>query len=215
MFKASKSLTFVYNNKTYNVIINRKHIKNIYYRYKNDEIIVTSPFLITDKYILNSLNKYIPKLLNKTKKETPIKENNIYVFGEKYDLIKSNITKFDFDKFYYVNEIELNKYLKEMLYQYILGSYFNYLKLMNIKDEYKISIRNMKTRLGSNSRRTNKLAFSLSLIHYSKDIIDSVIVHELAHYYEFNHSFKFYNIVYKYCPNYKILRKKLIKGIYK
>ena len=37
--------------------------------YKNYEIIVTSPFLITDKYILNSLNKYIPKLLNKTKKE--------------------------------------------------------------------------------------------------------------------------------------------------
>ena len=73
----------------------------------------------------------------------------------------------------------------------------------------------MKTRLGSNSRKTNKLAFSLSLVHYSKDIIDSVIVHELAHYYEFNHSFKFYNIVYKYCPNYKILRKKLIKGIYK
>ena len=35
------------------------------------------------------------------------------------------------------------------------------------------------------------------------------IFHELAHIKEFNHSSKFYDIVEKYCPNYKELRKKL------
>ena len=44
------------------------------------------------------------------------------------------------------------------------------------------------------------------------EIIDSVIIHELAHHFVYDHSDNFYKVVYKYCPNYDILRKKLIKA---
>ena len=85
---------------------------------------------------------------------------------------------------------------------------------MGITHTYKIRVRKMKSRYGSNSRKTMSLAFNLSLVHYSPEIIDSVIIHELVHDKVFNHSEKFYNEVYKYCPNYKALKRKLNKGIY-
>ena len=40
---------------------------------------------------------------------------------------------------------------------------------------------------------------------------DYVIIHEMAHFYEGNHSKKFWNIVSLACPNYKEARKELRK----
>ena len=77
---------------------------------------------------------------------------------------------------------------------------------------YKVTLKDMRTRFGSNSKHTKTLHFAYVLIHYSFDIIDSVIVHELAHILVYDHSKKFYDVVYKYCPDYDIYRKKLIKG---
>ena len=41
------------------------------------------------------------------------------------------------------------------------------------------------------------------------ECLDYVIVHELAHLIEPNHSKNFWNIVSKYCSHYKELRKEL------
>ena len=78
---------------------------------------------------------------------------------------------------------------------------------MNVPIEYKVRVQKMKSRLGSNSKATNTLNFTLKLIHFSKEAIDSVIIHELAHYFKFDHSKEFYDVVYKYCPNYDKLNK--------
>ena len=56
------------------------------------------------------------------------------------------------------------------------------------------------------------LTFDKDLIHYSLEIIDSIVIHELAHYYYHDHSHSFYNMVLKYCPNYKELQRKLTYG---
>ena len=70
----------------------------------------------------------------------------------------------------------------------------------------------MKSRYGSNNKSTKTITYSLVLLHYSPEIIDSVIIHEIAHCFAYNHGDNFYKVVYKYCPNYDILRKKLIKA---
>lgn len=44
---------------------------------------------------------------------------------------------------------------------------------------------------------------STRLLFAPKDVIDYVIIHELAHLYEMNHSKKFWNIVSQVMPNYK------------
>ena len=80
---------------------------------------------------------------------------------------------------------------------------------------YSISVRNMTSRYGSNSKRTKHINIAFSMIHYSIPIIDSVLVHELAHIKVFNHSKAFYDVVYAYCPEYKTLKAKLRKGEFK
>ncbi len=85
---------------------------------------------------------------------------------------------------------------------------------MGIKEPYKIGIRKTTTRFGSNSLRTHSLSFQQALIHYSEEIISTVVVHELAHDFYRNHQQKFYNCVNLYCPDYINLQKKLKKGIH-
>lgn len=75
----------------------------------------------------------------------------------------------------------------------------------------KISIRGQKTRWGSCSTKGN-LSFNFALLKFKKEVIDYVIIHELCHLREMNHSKKFWNLVGNICPNYKSLRKEL-KGI--
>jgi predicted metal-dependent hydrolase len=54
----------------------------------------------------------------------------------------------------------------------------------------------------------------LNLVHYDKHIIDSVICHELAHYFVLGHSKKFYKILLGVVPDYWDSRKKLINNVY-
>lgn len=72
----------------------------------------------------------------------------------------------------------------------------------------RISIRNSKTRWGSCSKKGN-LNFSYKIALLSENLRDYVIVHELCHVAEFNHSPRFWALVSKAIPNHKELRKKL------
>ncbi len=74
----------------------------------------------------------------------------------------------------------------------------------------RISIRNQKTRWGSCSKAGN-LNFNYRLIFLSNEQMDYVIAHELCHLKEFNHSPKFWQLVAEFCPNYKIIRRKIKK----
>lgn len=72
----------------------------------------------------------------------------------------------------------------------------------------KIGITKAKTRWGSCSSKGN-ISFSYRLMLTPKDAIDYVIVHELAHLKEMNHSQKFWAIVGKMMPDYKERRRLL------
>ena len=70
----------------------------------------------------------------------------------------------------------------------------------------KISISNAKKRWGSCSGKDN-LNFNWRLIMAPLDIIDYVVVHELAHIEEKNHSLNFWRKVENIIPDYRIKRK--------
>ncbi|MBQ7645799.1 MAG: M48 family metallopeptidase [Clostridia bacterium] len=73
--------------------------------------------------------------------------------------------------------------------------------LMNV--EYsRITVRNQKTRWGSCSSQKN-LNFNCLLMLVPEEIRDYVIVHELAHLKEMNHSKKFWSEVEKVLPDYR------------
>ena len=65
-----------------------------------------------------------------------------------------------------------------------------------------IQVRDYKARWGSCSSAGN-LSFNWRIFMAPAEVIDSVIVHELAHTKHFNHSKQFWNLVYANCPDYK------------
>lgn len=66
----------------------------------------------------------------------------------------------------------------------------------------RVFIRAQRTRWGSCSSRKN-LSFNWRLVMAPPEVLDYLIVHELAHLIEPNHSVKFWLIVRSYCPRYE------------
>ena len=65
----------------------------------------------------------------------------------------------------------------------------------------RIALRFQHTRWGSCSGKKN-LNFNCLLVQAPPEVLDSVVVHELCHLKEMNHSRAFYENVYRYCPEY-------------
>jgi len=59
------------------------------------------------------------------------------------------------------------------------------------------------------NKKNKTVTLNSELIKYSIDKLDYVIIHELSHFIHFNHSKDFWNLVSKYCPRHKEIRKEL------
>lgn len=81
----------------------------------------------------------------------------------------------------------------------------HYAELMGVTYGH-ITIRNQKTRWGSCSSKGN-LNFNCILMRMPEEIQDYVVVHELCHRKEMNHSIRFWQEVEKVLPDYRSRRK--------
>jgi len=72
----------------------------------------------------------------------------------------------------------------------------------------KINIKNQKTRWGSCSKKGN-LNFNYKILFLPEKLRDYIIVHELCHLEEFNHSGKFWGLVAKTFPQWAQIKKEL------
>lgn len=82
-------------------------------------------------------------------------------------------------------------------------------KVYNFKFN-KISIKNQRSRWGSCSKRGN-LNFNYRIALLPTELADYIVVHEICHLGELNHSQKFWNLVAKTVPNHRELRSRLNK----
>lgn len=78
---------------------------------------------------------------------------------------------------------------------------------------HEVKIKKLSAVLGNNNYRKRILCFNERLIHFSIDLIDEVVIHELCHDFHQNHSALFYNKVRAFCPDYKMRKEKLIYGV--
>ena len=200
----------------YKVVIERKNNKNTYIRIKDDlSIYVTTNYFTSERDIIKLLNdnyNYLSKMIQRKKKHIE-KDNAFYLFGKKYDIIiDSSVDKIYLsgNKIYVSDMNKFNKWLKKetlKLYKEHLDKIYNEFE-ENIPYP-KLKIRDMKTRWGVNNKRDNSVTLNSKLITFDLSKLDYVIVHELAHFVHFDHSKAFWEVVSKYYPNYKEVRKEM------
>ena len=151
-----------------------------------------------------------------------INYNEFLFFGKRYKLDRMNgIKKVELGLNSFIIQEGLGKY-EELIRinkwyistaKKILSERLEYLANVMQIDYASLKICNNKTRWGScDSNRNIKLNYRLIMLPHKA--IDFVIVHELAHILEFNHSKEFYKIVACVIPTYKLQQQQLKKFDY-
>lgn len=190
---------------------------------QEEQILVTMPYLCPYKtarnFLLSNFEKIKSfkienKILNQNLK-TKFDTLNIIEADELKTVVKNNIVNFYYPKELDFTNSKIQTALKEAYFKALKIEAKNYLpqRLEFLANKYgfkygSIALRNQKTRFGSCSYQNN-INLNINLMKYDFDCIDYVLIHELVHTKIKNHSEKFWQEVEKYCPDYKILRKKL------
>lgn len=195
--------------KVFDVFITKKRIKNMYLRVKADGIYITCNHFVTTSmiksFILNNEKMIVEGDKRIQRKEK--KKEDFYYLGKKYNVIILNtVPKIEIidDNVFVKNKTYLNTFLKNEASRI----FSDRLKICyNLFEENipfpKLLIGKMTRKWGYCNKRNETIKLNFDLIHYSINEIDYVIIHELCHLIEFNHSRKFWALVKKYKPDYK------------
>ena len=210
----------ILNHHVYEYDLHFKKIKSIYIRVIDGHIVVNAPILTPIETIENLLVQYQDKLIKKIQQFDPyiVYENQgkVLIFNQWYTIKLLDIGQYKCaihnDQLYVYHHSlikTIDLYLKEILLSYIEERMIYYLSYsFDLAMPY-IEIKHYKGRWGSCFYKENKVTFNLSLVHLEKDLIDYVIVHELTHFLQANHSKAFYNEIEKRMPDYKERQKRL------
>ena len=203
------------DGRDYEVAITYKRVRNIHFRFENGRFLVSCPKRTPISFIKGGLDKYAKKLVDRNAKTQAFGDDYVYLFGDKVAVtFPGKLLMNDETIISFKDPDELLKKLRKYFLEYMHVRTIIFADRMKAPI-YNVKVRHMRSRYGSNNRAKKTITYSLTLLHYSQQIIDSVIVHELAHCFAYNHGDNFYQIVYKYCPEYDVFRKKLIRAEFK
>ncbi len=208
--------SYIFNKKEYPIEIIRKDNKNTYLRVKDNKIIITTNYLVTNKRLsklIHDNTAFIDRMLERSQKKE--NDNEFRLFGKTYNIIYGfTETEIEENKIYCKDIKALNKYLiayitdiyaKRLAYWYKL--FEEDIPTPNLK------IRKMTSRWGVCNLKNKNITLNLELSKYEMEALDYVIVHELSHFIYPDHSKKFWSLVAKYYPEYKDIRKRLRNSV--
>ena len=202
----------------YNIeIIKKATNKNTYMRVRDDLTIrVTSNIFISDMKIMDIIfknKKSIVRMINKVKEKNNKKsDDKFYYLGKAYDVVYLDVKDIVFgDERVFLNKkFNLEKWYKKEALIIFKAELDRIYKIYPHNIPYPtLAVRNMKTRWGVCNTKLKKVTLNLSLIKMDIKYLDYVIVHELSHLIEANHSKAFWSLVEECMPDYKKIRKEL------
>ncbi len=200
--------------------------KNMYLKIIDNKVVCLAPKGIKEKHIktfvdanVNSFHKYLEKA--KANQLYSLSQDFLYLDGIKYKF--NRLTGFNKIKFDVIGkQIDIyakdndDKTIEEIIKKQLKLRVAKYMENMQPKFEKKMSVPPHKIKVvyktstwGTNMVSKKSISYSSKLAHYNSDVLDYLIVHELAHNKQPNHSTDFWNLVEEHCPNYKNIRKQL------
>lgn len=202
------------NGTTYPINVIRKNNKNTYIRVHDGVIIVTTNYLESDKKILKLINDNITSIERMINKDNRHQEraSKFYYFGTNYDIIIGTFSEVDIvnDKIFTPSYKELDKWIRKNIQEIFTNRlYYWYNEFEENIPKPSLRLRKMTTRWGVCNTKSKVITLNTELFKYDIECLDYVVIHELSHLVHANHSKEFWNVVSKYCPNYKMLRNKL------
>lgn len=211
----------------FNIIIKRTNrLKTISLKIKNQQVVISAPKFVLD----NEIDSIIEKKINWIKNKLALDEANLsiirrYENGDKFLYLGSeyslNIKKSNEDNVYidknniivevinHINKDNIknnikNWYIKESK-KYIIKTN-SYYEILIGDSAKKIVFGEYKSKWGScNSKKS--ISYDWRIIMAPLEVIHYLIIHELCHIKQPNHSRNFWSHVEKYMSDYKVQKK--------
>ena len=192
---------------------------------KNGELIVRAPKKLSMEYIYTFIKQKEKWIINKQKVIQNSNVNNLEIInGNEYLLCGERYTKVEIDRLQNVElsgsniflPANIDSFKRDMLIikwytnvtKEIVTSRIKYFSELMQVNYSRVKIDNSRAKWGSCSS-TAEIKFNLRLSMLPYKVIDYVVIHELCHLLEFNHSKSFYKIIESIMPDYKIHRARL------
>ena len=179
----SKAYEFLeLKNDWINERLNKLKTQNIGFSFANDSII---PLFEVE----HKIERIVTKVANT---KVFIDNNKVLVFSNKH-----------------TKETEIKKAIIKSLIQEFRKTLVKIVEKYNIDGKFKykrIAIKDNQTNWGSCSTKGN-LNYNWKLVFAPINVTEYVVVHELCHLIEHNHSKAFWNLVKSICPDYETKRK--------
>ena len=208
------------------IFLERKNIKHMYLKVKppNGDVHISAPIYMSDKNIVDFVKSKKEWIISK---QNYINDNNIKVplkytdgeehplWGEKYKLKLTSANKILINKkesiiyLPYKNTIGKRKNLLDELYRNELKKALPKVlnKCTNIVGHKPTGINVRKMKNWGNCKQDGRITLNINLAKKPAICLEYVLIHELCHLIEFNHSKNFKMLMDKFCPNWREIKK--------
>ncbi|WP_314406303.1 SprT family zinc-dependent metalloprotease [uncultured Gemella sp.] len=204
------------------IIKYRKSMKNIYLKVeKNADVVVSAPprtpNYIIKKLVQENIDEIRERRKNILKNGHTVKYfvtgEKHFIFGREFELevrlgIK-NAVSLSNEKIVLVikdkvqnREQIVTSYLRKVLYDKALEFINKHEKIIGVHTE-QLRIKKMKTRWGTCNIGAKRIWINYELVKYPIECLEHIVVHELTHLLETNHTPRFYELLGKYYPNFR------------
>lgn len=196
------------------------------------QVIVTKPKHVPDfivkRFVLKQQGWIAAQKLKQARKKQLFTPSTVWLFGQEYARVVSHDPQLLPGAYYLIDHAAvyvpasklssepltsakldqaLNRFVKAAAKHFMLPRIEFWTQAMQVTHQ-RVTFKEQSSRWGSCSSQGN-LNFNWRLAHFSPPVIEYVIIHELAHLTQMNHSPKFWRLVAQFDPQYKLHQKEL------
>lgn len=214
-------------------VLRKQNLKNVYLRIlpPDGQVTVSAPSYVTNAELSNFLLSKLPDIYMRQERmrSQPRQTERTYVSGEAhylwgkpyrlqvvYEGTRASVTKrasklvMTVPEGYTVEQRErvLTEWYRGELRRVLQSATRRCTEVTGIEaDDFRI--KNMKTRWGTCNVARRRIWVNLQLVKKPPECLDYVLIHELVHLVEANHTHRFHELVEKYCPTWREADKAL------